>query len=209
MRQASRTAGSTRATSVITEEGPMLVDFSAATRRCAAAMLDIDVAELLVACTVLVGPERALARALRRRLGGTRSRVYFRICSAPHSRRILRDLARSHEVGLKDLRTAAASAARTEPPEIVPLRRIRPKDLLLMAALILAAYLLISQLADIGFGTIADELRDAELAWVVVALGPRRRSRSSRLASRCEAEWRRPFHSCPASCFRRPSSSST
>ena len=39
-----------------------------------------------------------------------------------------------------------------------------------MAALIFAAYLLISQLAEIGFGTIADELGEAELAWVVVAL---------------------------------------
>ena len=39
-----------------------------------------------------------------------------------------------------------------------------------MAAVIFAAYLLISQLADIGFGTIADELRNAELAWVLVAL---------------------------------------
>jgi hypothetical protein len=39
-----------------------------------------------------------------------------------------------------------------------------------MAALVLAAYLLISQLADIGFATIAHELGDAELAWVVVAL---------------------------------------
>jgi len=35
---------------------------------------------------------------------------------------------------------------------------------------IFAAYLLISQLADIGFRTIADELRDADLAWVVGAL---------------------------------------
>ena len=39
-----------------------------------------------------------------------------------------------------------------------------------MAALVFAAYLLISQLADIGFGTIADELRDADPAWVLVAL---------------------------------------
>jgi uncharacterized membrane protein YbhN (UPF0104 family) len=39
-----------------------------------------------------------------------------------------------------------------------------------MAAVIFAAYLLISQLADIGFGTIADELSEAELEWVVVAL---------------------------------------
>ena len=39
-----------------------------------------------------------------------------------------------------------------------------------MAALIFAAYLLITQLAEIGFDTIARELRDAEVAWVVVAL---------------------------------------
>lgn len=39
-----------------------------------------------------------------------------------------------------------------------------------MAALVFAAYLLISQLADIGFHTIAKELRDADPAWVLVAL---------------------------------------
>jgi uncharacterized membrane protein YbhN (UPF0104 family) len=54
--------------------------------------------------------------------------------------------------------------------EIAPLRRVRPKDLVLTAALVFAAYLLVSQLADIGLRTIADELRDAEPAWVVVAL---------------------------------------
>src|SRR4029077_9392246 len=32
------------------------------------------------------------------------------------------------------------------------------------------AYLLISELANIGFGTIAHQLRSAELAWVLVAL---------------------------------------
>ncbi len=36
--------------------------------------------------------------------------------------------------------------------------------------MIFAAYLLISQLAEIGFDTIADELRGANAAWVVVAL---------------------------------------
>ena len=39
-----------------------------------------------------------------------------------------------------------------------------------MAVLVVAAYLLISQLAEIGFGTIAGVLDDAELAWVLVAL---------------------------------------
>ena len=151
------------------DEGPMLVDFSAATLGAPQPMLDIDVAELLVACTVLVGPERALARALDAGWKDSIVRVlpYLqRAALTPH----LRDLARTREVGLNDLRTAAAQIAGTEPPEIAPLRRIRPKDLLLTAAMIFAAYLLITQLADIGFGTIADELRDAELAWVVVAL---------------------------------------
>jgi uncharacterized membrane protein YbhN (UPF0104 family) len=39
-----------------------------------------------------------------------------------------------------------------------------------MAFLVVAAYLLISQLAQIGIRAIADELRDAEPVWVVVAL---------------------------------------
>src|SRR5262249_31587038 len=44
------------------------------------------------------------------------------------------------------------------------------KDFLLTAALVFAAYLLITKLASIGFGTIADQLREADIAWVVVAL---------------------------------------
>jgi uncharacterized membrane protein YbhN (UPF0104 family) len=41
---------------------------------------------------------------------------------------------------------------------------------LLTAALVFAAYLLISQLADIGFETIAHEVGKANVAWVIVAL---------------------------------------
>ncbi len=154
---------------LLVAEGPMLVDFAAATLGAPQSMLDIDVAELLVACTILVGPDRALHTTLDAGWRDSIVRVIPYLQGAaltPH----LRDLARAHEIGVNDLRAAAARAAGTESPEIVPLRRIRPKDIALMAAVILAAYLLISQLADIGFGTIADELRDAELGWVVVAL---------------------------------------
>jgi uncharacterized membrane protein YbhN (UPF0104 family) len=47
---------------------------------------------------------------------------------------------------------------------------MRPRDLLLTALLGVAAYLLITQLAKIGFGTIAHELRQAQVAWIVVGL---------------------------------------
>jgi uncharacterized membrane protein YbhN (UPF0104 family)/tRNA A-37 threonylcarbamoyl transferase component Bud32 len=154
---------------LVLDDGPMLVDFSAATLGAPQSALDIDVAELVVACTVLVGPERALGRAVEAGWGSPIGRVlpYLqRAALTPH----LRDLARTHEVVLKELRAAAAAATGQEDPELAPLRRIRPKDLLLTAALIFGAYLLITKLAAIGFGTIAHEIAKADPAWVVVAL---------------------------------------
>jgi glycosyltransferase 2 family protein len=154
---------------LVLEEGPMLVDFAAATLGAPESALDIDVAELLVACTVLVGPDRALRRAVDAGWSAAIGRAlpYMqRAALTPH----LRDLARTHEVGVKQLREAAAKASGQEVRELATLRRVRPKDLLLTAALVFAAYLLIGQLADIGIATIVDEVREAEPAWLVVAL---------------------------------------
>jgi uncharacterized membrane protein YbhN (UPF0104 family)/tRNA A-37 threonylcarbamoyl transferase component Bud32 len=154
---------------LVVAEGPMLVDLSAATLGAPQSALDIDVAELLVASTVLVGPERALRKAIESGWGDAVGRVlpYLqRAALTPH----LRDLARSHEVDLKALRASAADATDQQVPELAPLRRVRAKDLLMTAALAFAAYLLISQLADFGFGTIVDQLGKAEPAWLVVGL---------------------------------------
>jgi glycosyltransferase 2 family protein len=154
---------------LVTEDGPMLVDLSAATLAAPQTAVDIDAAELAVACTVLVGPERSLRHALAAGWGDNLARIlpYFQPAAlTPH----LRDLARSHEIGIKKLRADAAAAIGQKPPEVAPLRRIRPRDLLLTVALIVAAYLLISKLAEIGFGTIYDELKQADPAWVVLAL---------------------------------------
>jgi uncharacterized membrane protein YbhN (UPF0104 family)/tRNA A-37 threonylcarbamoyl transferase component Bud32 len=154
---------------LMVDDGPMLVDFAAATLGAPQSALDIDLAELLVASTILVGPDRALKKAVEAGWGDAVGRVlpYLqRAALTPH----LRDLARAHEVDLKNLRAAAAAATGQEAPEVAPLRRIRPKNLVLTAALVFAAYLLISKLAAIGFGTIAHELGKADVAWVVVAL---------------------------------------
>jgi uncharacterized membrane protein YbhN (UPF0104 family)/tRNA A-37 threonylcarbamoyl transferase component Bud32 len=154
---------------LITDDGPMLVDLSASTLAAPQSALDIDAAELAVACTILVGPERALHHALEAGWKDNLIRIlpYLqRAALTPH----LRDLARSHEVRLKQLRADVAAATGQKTPEVAPLRRIRPRDLLLTAALIVAAYLLISKLAEVGFDTIYHELKQADVAWVVVAL---------------------------------------
>jgi uncharacterized membrane protein YbhN (UPF0104 family)/tRNA A-37 threonylcarbamoyl transferase component Bud32 len=154
---------------LVVADGPMLVDLSAATLGAPQSALDIDVAELVVASTILVGPERAMRKAVDAGWGDAVGRVlpYLqRAALTPH----LRDLARAHEVDLKALRTAAAESTGQEVPDLAPLRRVRPKDLLMTAALVFAAYLLISQLADIGFRTIIDQLREADPAWLIVAL---------------------------------------
>jgi uncharacterized membrane protein YbhN (UPF0104 family)/tRNA A-37 threonylcarbamoyl transferase component Bud32 len=154
---------------IVVDGEPVLVDLSAATLGAPQSALDIDVAELLVSCCVLVGPERALRKAVDAGWSDTIARVlpYLqRAALTPH----LRDLARTHEVDLKRLREAAAAATGTAEPAIAPLRRVRPKDVLTMVALVVAAYAIVTRLAAIGFDEIGRELGDAELAWVVLAL---------------------------------------
>ena len=154
---------------IVVDGEPMLVDLSAATLGAPQSALDMDVAELLVSCCVLVGPERALRVAVHAGWSDSIARALPYLQSAaltPH----LRDLSRTHEVDLGRLRAAAAAATGTAEPDIAPLRRVRPKDVVTMMALVVAAYAVITQLADIGFDTIARELGEAEPAWVVVAL---------------------------------------
>ncbi|HEY4348503.1 MAG TPA: hypothetical protein VGM80_13025, partial [Gaiellaceae bacterium] len=106
---------------------PVLLDLSAATLGAPRSALDIDVAELLVACTVLVGPDRALRAACHGRgAGAVASALPYleRAALTPH----LRDLAHARDVELKSLRSAAAAATGAKLPEIVPLRRVRPRD---------------------------------------------------------------------------------
>ncbi len=154
---------------LVVDDGPMLVDLSSATIGAPQTALDIDLAELMVASTILVGPDRALRKAREAGWGPALGRVlpYLqRAALTPH----LRDLARTHEVDLEQLRKATAEAAGQEEPEITPLRRVRLRDLVTAVALVAASYLLISKLADIGFGTIAHEVSKASPAWVVLAL---------------------------------------
>ena len=130
--------------------------------------LDIDVAELLVACCVLVGPERALSRPSTR-WSERRARAAVSPASGPDA--APPPTARTHEVDAwRSFEPTRRPPARTG-SEIAPARAGCGKDVLLMASLVLAAYLLMSQLAEIG---LRNDRRRASavqsLVWVVVAL---------------------------------------
>jgi uncharacterized membrane protein YbhN (UPF0104 family)/tRNA A-37 threonylcarbamoyl transferase component Bud32 len=154
---------------LLVEGRPMLVGFSAATLGAPQSAIDIDVAELLVSCTILVGPDRALQSAID---GAGEDAVIGslpflqRAALTPHTR----DRARADEVTLDTLRADAAAATGVEEPAITPLHRVTLRDFVTTAAVAFAAYLLISQLSEVGFDTIGDALRNAEPAWLVAGL---------------------------------------
>jgi glycosyltransferase 2 family protein len=153
----------------LVDDRAVLVGLSAATLGAPRSALDIDVAELLVACTVLVGPDRALGTAIdgigTEAVAGAAPYLQ-RAALTPH----VQELARDHEVALRDLRAAVARATGTEPAKVVEMRRVRPQDLVVVGFLVFAAYTLISRIAEIGPGTLLRELRTADLAWATVAL---------------------------------------
>jgi glycosyltransferase 2 family protein len=170
LRAAGISHGRLNAGSVVLVDGaPLVVDLSAATLGAPQSALDIDVAELLVACTVLVGPGRALAAAVdgigTDAVAGAAPYLQ-RAALTPH----VRDLARAHEVALKALREATAKATGTPPADVVELRRVRTQDLVVVGLVILAAYSLISRIVEIGPRTLLDELRGADVAWAAAAL---------------------------------------
>jgi uncharacterized membrane protein YbhN (UPF0104 family) len=82
----------------------------------------------------------------------------------------LRDAARRADLDVDALRRRVVDATGGEMPEIAEVRRVSLRDVLLMALTVVAAYLLLSQLADVGLSTIVDELAGADWAWVLVAL---------------------------------------
>jgi uncharacterized membrane protein YbhN (UPF0104 family)/tRNA A-37 threonylcarbamoyl transferase component Bud32 len=153
---------------VIVDDGhPVIVGFAAATLGAPRSAIDIDVSELLVACTVSVGPSRALHAAVEGvGVDAVKGALPYlqRAALTPH----LRDLARSHEVALDRLRTETADGTGSDAVELAQLRRIRFRDFVVTAAVAFSAYLLISQLAGIGFATIAADLRRAEPAWLAI-----------------------------------------
>ena len=126
-------------------------------------------AQLLVLTTLVVDLDRAVDLA-HDALGTDGLAAVVPYLQGPALTRSLNRDVRNHELDLAELRTQAAERAGIEEADLVELRRVTPASIGSMALLAIAAWLLISSLADIGFDTIVDELSVANWGWVLAAL---------------------------------------
>lgn len=127
-----------------------------------------DIAQMLVATSVAVGADRAIAAA-RSALGDDRLGSALPLLQASALSSELQRDARDAGIKLKELRTATAEAIDTESPELVQLARVTWGNVAMVALTLFAAYALLSALADIGFDTIAEQVADAEWSWIAIA----------------------------------------
>jgi glycosyltransferase 2 family protein len=146
---------------------PVIADFSfsevSATRR----QMDLDVAELLASLATLASENRAVSAAVKA-LGteGVKGAVPLLqpLALSAGTRRAVKQ----QDGLLTRTRSAAAAASGLENPELVRVQRVRPRHLLIIAALAGVYYFLLPQLAKVGNPLPA--LESAQWAWVLVAI---------------------------------------
>ena len=130
----------------------MVVNLSAATLGAPQSALDNDMAAASVSCTI-----RLTRSWARRSMPVSAARLVVRSVSAARRAHAWSLQPRPRARGRsQEARATAAAATGEDEPELAQIRRVRA-DLVLVAALIVSAYFLIAQLANIGFGTIAHQ----------------------------------------------------
>jgi uncharacterized membrane protein YbhN (UPF0104 family) len=128
-----------------------------------------DDVQALVTTALLVGEEEEAARVAVAEAGADRVAAMLPYLQAsvlaPSHRRRIRD----DELDLDALRTAASTAAATEPPPLIQLRRVTIGSIIQVALPALALLALISAFAGLDFGEVKRQLQDA--TWWLVVLG--------------------------------------
>jgi glycosyltransferase 2 family protein len=160
---------SLRAANVLIDSAgrPVIADFSfselSATRR----QLDLDVAELLASLATLAGEDRAVSAAVKV-LGAKGVAPAVPLLQPLALSAGTRRAIKRQDGLLTRTRSAAAAASGLDTPELVRVQRVRPRNLLTIAALVGVYYFLLPQLAKVGDPL--PVLESAQWAWVLVAI---------------------------------------
>ncbi|MGY1667251.1 lysylphosphatidylglycerol synthase domain-containing protein [Geodermatophilus sp. SYSU D00696] len=141
---------------------PWLIDWGFSEVAAAPALLDADVAQLLVALALRAGVDPAVDSAVARLGPDAVAAALPRL--QPDSLGGATRHALRHDRQLAGrIRAAVARRCGVPEPPLADLERIRPRTVLLAAVLVLAAYLLVPQLGDVP-GMVA-RVRDADWSW--------------------------------------------
>jgi len=141
---------------------PWIIDFGFSELASTDRMLNNDVAQLVVSSSLKVGPERAVAAAAAGL--GTQA-----VCdAAPRMQPLALSGATATALKgtdvLERVHDSVADLCGAEAIELEPVERVKPKTIITIAALFAAIYVLIPQLVDVDFATVAD----ANWWWVLV-----------------------------------------
>ncbi|MCB0968541.1 MAG: flippase-like domain-containing protein [Ilumatobacter sp.] len=129
---------------------------------------NVDVVEMLVTTALLVGPDRAVASAVR---AAPRDDLVAAVPTV-QSAALSRDLSaavRDSDLDVDALRKGLIETLDVDVPELAKLRRVRLVDVLMTALLLVAANALISWITSIDLDQFLEELKTASVGWLIVA----------------------------------------
>lgn len=146
-----------------------LADFADAELTADAADQQTDRVRLLVVTAVVVGCERALARAAAAL--GTDGMVRLLPYLQPAVvGRAERSVVRSLDWSMKDLQHDAVQLAGVPAPPLQQIRRVSAKSIAIVAIVALMAYTLVSLFSGLDPASVVDALQGANWLWVLVAI---------------------------------------
>ncbi len=142
---------------------PWIVDFSFSELGAGTRQMDLDVAELLASLATRVGPERSVARAVSVIGASGIAPAVPLLQPLALSASTRRAIARGDKL-LTRTREAAASASDRAPNELAPIRRVKPRTILMIAVAAGAFYFLLPQVAQVSDSWRA--FQSAHWAWI-------------------------------------------
>jgi uncharacterized membrane protein YbhN (UPF0104 family)/tRNA A-37 threonylcarbamoyl transferase component Bud32 len=151
----------------IDEGRPVIGDFTAASLSAGDVRMSLDIVSLLYSTAVVVGAEDAVAAACSG-LGSESVVAALAYLQVPALTRSQRGQVDKSKALVSELRDAIATSTGAELPESAKLRRVRPKDLIMPALSLVAAYALLGMLADIDFVAVWAVVQDAAWTWIVI-----------------------------------------
>jgi uncharacterized membrane protein YbhN (UPF0104 family) len=146
---------------------PVMGDLAGASLRATDVRLSLDIVSLLFSTAVVVGSDDAVQAALDG-MGAASLVAALPFVQPPALTRAQRQSVPKPKAFVGAIRDAIAEATDTELPEPGKLRRVEPKNLIMPALSLVAAYALIGMLIDIDFAAVWAVAEDATWAWIIV-----------------------------------------